>query len=128
MAGCVLVMGKNQQECYLGWEGRDGYFTNDEILSQAEKAMVILEKDYADEDHIFIFDNATTHLKRADDALSARNMPKSCRTWGVERILKDLEGNVVYGADGKPVKEKVRMKHGMFHRWLPTGFLSPIRS
>ncbi|KIK74553.1 hypothetical protein PAXRUDRAFT_789771, partial [Paxillus rubicundulus Ve08.2h10] len=63
-------------------KGRDGYFTNDEILAQVKKAMGILEKDYPDEDHIFVFDNATTHLKRADDALSAHYMPKSCRQWG----------------------------------------------
>jgi hypothetical protein len=34
-------------------------------------AMDILEEHYPDEDHVLVFDNATTHLKRADDALSA---------------------------------------------------------
>ncbi|OJA21652.1 hypothetical protein AZE42_13631, partial [Rhizopogon vesiculosus] len=63
-------------------KARDGYFTNDEIIQHAKKAMTILEKDYPDEDHIFVFDNATTHLKRADDALSARQMPKTCKNWG----------------------------------------------
>ncbi|KIJ10549.1 hypothetical protein PAXINDRAFT_164241 [Paxillus involutus ATCC 200175] len=57
-------------------KSRDGYFTNDEILEHVETAIAILQKHYPDEDHIFVFDNATTHLKRADDALSARNMPK----------------------------------------------------
>jgi hypothetical protein len=57
-------------------KARDGYFTNEDILVQAAKAMEILKKDYPDEDHVLVFDNATTHLKRADDALSARKMPK----------------------------------------------------
>lgn len=42
---------------------REGYFTNEEILKQAAKAMDILKKYYPDKDHVFIFDNATTHLK-----------------------------------------------------------------
>ena len=40
---------------------RDGYFTNEEIVKQAEKAMDILEKHYSYEQHVFVFDNATTH-------------------------------------------------------------------
>ncbi|KAF8834330.1 hypothetical protein BDN67DRAFT_1048611 [Paxillus ammoniavirescens] len=106
-------------------KGRDGYFTNDDIIAHAEKAMVILEKDYADEDHIFIFDNATTHLKRADDALSARHMPKSCRAWGVERNKKDAEEKAVYSADGKLVKEKIPMKNGTFVDGSPQNFYYP---
>ncbi|KIJ14820.1 hypothetical protein PAXINDRAFT_155912 [Paxillus involutus ATCC 200175] len=106
-------------------KGRDGYFTNDEIIAHAEKAMVILEKDYADEDHIFIFDNATTHLKRADDALSACHMPKSCRAWGVERNKKDAEGKAVYSADGKLAKEKIPMKNGTFVDGSPQNFYYP---
>jgi hypothetical protein len=38
--------------------------------------MDILSRDYADEKHIFIFDNATTHQKRAGNTLSARQVPK----------------------------------------------------
>jgi hypothetical protein len=44
-------------------KNRDGYFTNEEILAQLSKAMTILKRDYPDEDHVFVFDNATTHLK-----------------------------------------------------------------
>ena len=55
------------------WEG---YFTNDDILNQANKAMDILEKNFQNEDHVLVFDNATTHQKRPDSALSARHMPK----------------------------------------------------
>ena len=38
--------------------------------------MNILARDYPDEEHWFVYDNATIHRKRANDALSARRMPK----------------------------------------------------
>jgi hypothetical protein len=44
-------------------KARDGHFTNDDILNHAKIAMDILEKYFPNERHIFIFDNATTHLK-----------------------------------------------------------------
>ena len=53
---------------------RDGYFTNDDIVAQATKAMDILKEYYPDDDHIFVYDNAMTHLKRAQDSISARRM------------------------------------------------------
>lgn len=67
---------------------RDRYFDNSNILAQATRAMDIYEKYYSDDDHLFIFDNATTHAKRADNALSARKMPKNTpkegTNWGIE--------------------------------------------
>jgi len=57
-------------------KNQEGYFMNKDILNQANKAMYILEKYYPDEDHILVFNNATTHLKRPDSALSACRMPK----------------------------------------------------
>ena len=65
-------------------KGRDGYFSNDETIRHIEKAMAILEKHYPNEDHVFIFDNAPTHMKQPEDSLSAQNMPKGCREWGVD--------------------------------------------
>jgi hypothetical protein len=43
-------------------KAHDGYFTNEDILKHATIAMDILEKHFPDEHHIFVFDNATTHL------------------------------------------------------------------
>ena len=40
-----------------------GYFTVENILNQAAKAIDILEKHYPDEDHVLVYDNATTHQK-----------------------------------------------------------------
>jgi hypothetical protein len=42
-----------------------------------QKMMDILDEYYAEEDHVLVFDNVTTHTKRADGALSARSMLKS---------------------------------------------------
>ncbi|KII87524.1 hypothetical protein PLICRDRAFT_112639 [Plicaturopsis crispa FD-325 SS-3] len=111
-------------------KNREGYFTSDDILAQAEKAMDILSNSYPDEDHVLVFDNATTHLKRADDALSARKMPKYTpkvgTNWGVEVTVKDTNGQIVYGADGKPSKTKVRMADGKFADGSPQAFYFPL--
>ncbi|THU86458.1 hypothetical protein K435DRAFT_683591 [Dendrothele bispora CBS 962.96] len=56
-------------------KAREGFFTNENIVTQAKVEMDILEADYTDEKHVFVYDNATTHRKREDDALSARHMP-----------------------------------------------------
>ncbi|KAH9924420.1 uncharacterized protein B0H18DRAFT_1119954 [Fomitopsis serialis] len=57
-------------------KGRDGYFTYEEIQKQADVAMDIICKHFPHDDHVLVFDNARTHIKRAEDALSARKMPK----------------------------------------------------
>ncbi|KAG1888983.1 uncharacterized protein F5891DRAFT_1216029 [Suillus fuscotomentosus] len=96
-------------------KARDGYFTNNNIIAHAEKAMDILSRDYPNEDHVLIFDNATTHRKRADDALSARKMPKNpSKSWGVTLAVKDVNGKPLVGADGKPVKQCIRMADTCF--------------
>jgi len=41
----------------------EGYFTNDDILNQTTTAMDILTEFYPDEEHILVYDNATTHTK-----------------------------------------------------------------
>jgi hypothetical protein len=101
-------------------KNRDGYFTNEEIIAHVTRAMNILERDYPDEDHVFVFDNATTHLKRADDALAARKMPKRPsrpeKNFGIRRAVRDEDGAVVKGADGKPITEWAPMRDGWFVR------------
>ena len=59
------------QVLFKAGENREGYFTSEDILKQAEKAINILEKHYPNEDHVLVYDNATTHLKCTDGALSA---------------------------------------------------------
>ncbi|KIK86938.1 hypothetical protein PAXRUDRAFT_802662 [Paxillus rubicundulus Ve08.2h10] len=75
----------------------DGYFTNDNIVAQAQKAIKLVKEDFPDEDHILVFNNVMTHLKRADDALSAHKMPKHPLKEGTNWGIKSL-----YFPDGHP--------------------------
>jgi hypothetical protein len=84
------------------------------MLKQVTNVMNILENNYPESDHVLVFDNASTHLKRADGALSARYMPKGIQEWGVETMLLGEDGKPVHGRDGKILKTKVRMKDGHF--------------
>jgi len=106
-----------------------GYFTNDDILNHASVAMDILKTHYPDEDHVLLFDNATTHLKQADDALSAqkmpRNVPKDNKNWGVEVNVTGENGKPVYGADGKVLKKTVKMGDGRFADGSPQSLYFP---
>jgi hypothetical protein len=94
--------------------------------------MDILQQHHADEDHILVFDNATTHLKRADDALSARHLPKfsprhgsewdgidwgtgrQLKNWGVDVNIIDANGKSVHRPDGAVLQHKVRMSPGKY--------------
>ncbi|KZV81302.1 hypothetical protein EXIGLDRAFT_686149 [Exidia glandulosa HHB12029] len=104
----LLKVGKN----------RDGYFQNENVLEHVHKAMDILKRDYPEEDHLFIFDNAPTHTKRAPGELSALKMPKGIpkagTNWGVEVPMRDDEGGIVHAANGKPRKTKIRMRDAKF--------------
>ncbi|KAH9830937.1 uncharacterized protein C8Q71DRAFT_727129 [Rhodofomes roseus] len=71
---------------------QDGYFTNKEIVAQLEKAMDLVKK-----------------------------MPKgpspSCpdtQWFGVDVKVKDADGRLVYGPDGKPLKHRVKMGNAKF--------------
>ncbi|KAL1659549.1 hypothetical protein GGF50DRAFT_130934 [Schizophyllum commune] len=99
---------------------RDGYFTSEEVIKQAERAMDILERDYSDEEHWLVYDNATIHRKRADDALSARRMPKNPSPYpklekgeedtnfGVKKAVTDSRGGAIY--ELKTVKPRRKKK------------------
>jgi transposase len=110
-------------------KNRDGYFDNEDIILQATMAMDVCEKYYPNEKHIFIFDNATTHLKRAENALSARKMPKFTpkegSNWGIEVSKRGIDGKIEYGSDGKPLKVKIKMGHGYFTNGTHQDFYYP---
>jgi hypothetical protein len=98
-------------------KAQQGYFTNEDILSQANAAMDILEKHFPEDKHVLLFDNATTHQKRAADALSASKMPKFIpkegKNWGVETNVLGADGKPTYSPDGKILKMKVQMTNGI---------------
>lgn len=101
---------------------RDGYFTNNDITKQLDTAIDIINKHYPNDNHIFIFDNATTHLKRDENALSARKMTKGpSKTFGID-VTVVIDNKVQYQQDGKPLKKRVRMGPGKFANGEPQDF------
>jgi hypothetical protein len=109
---------------------QEGYFTNQDILEHARQAMGILENYRPNEKHALVFDNATTHLKRADDALSARHMPKNTpkegSNWGVEVNMIGDNGKPIYGPDRKLLKRTVPMANGFFADGTTQEFYFPL--
>jgi len=90
--------------------------------------MDILQKYYPNNDHIFVFDNATIHTKHPPGSLSARHMPKNIpkpkakepekeANWLVELDATDEQGRPIYGPDRKKLKKQIRMTDGV----LPNG-------
>ena len=53
---------------------REGYFTNDHLLAQVEKTVDIFKRVHPEASALFLFDNAPSHRKMADDALNADKM------------------------------------------------------
>ncbi|KAF9504063.1 hypothetical protein BS47DRAFT_1374427 [Hydnum rufescens UP504] len=115
---------------------RDSYFMCDEVLAQVTKAMDVLDKHYRMEDHVFVYDNVTTHKKHADNALSARHMPKyppnpngkgrkKGENWGVKVPLLGPNGNVIHGSDRKVVKVFKKMADAQFSDGRPQPLYFP---
>jgi hypothetical protein len=74
--------------------------------------MDIVEKHYPNDEHVFDFDNATTHSKCVAATPSASKMTKNPSTkFGVE-VSVMLDGKVQYAANGKPQKRMVKMGPG----------------
>lgn len=95
-------------------KNRDGYFSNEDILEQFKEAVLIALEAYPDDEHVFIYDNATTHLKRPENAPSARHMPKNPKNWLIEVIKHDESGTALKKADGSYEKTMVRMADATF--------------
>lgn len=108
-------------------KGRDGYFDNEHIRAHAKQAMDILKQHYPNEHHIFIFDNAWTHAKRAETSISALWMPKNPS----KKFLIDVndlgsDGNVQYETDGRiKKKKKICMANGRFSNGTEQAFYFP---
>lgn len=85
--------------------------------------MDILEKHYPNKNHVFVFDNASTHQKRADGALSVHRMPKCTSTaennWGVEVNICRDDRQSVYGSNGRVLKHKIKMVDATFADGTP---------
>ena len=59
-------------------KNRDGYFKAENLIAQVDRVMHIFKaKTNSLAQGLFMFNNAPSHLKRADDAISSRKMVKS---------------------------------------------------
>ena len=82
----------NNQEARLLLEtNTDGYFTNDLLMKQVDKAINIFEDKYPHAQALFLFDNAPSHKKYAEDALNADKM--NVRPGGKQPKLRDTVFN-----------------------------------
>ncbi|KAB5587848.1 hypothetical protein CTheo_8710 [Ceratobasidium theobromae] len=73
------LKGKNGESARVTFKpgvNRDGWFTCARVVQQLEDAVKIAKETYPEYTHIFIYDNAPSHTKRPEDAVSARLMPK----------------------------------------------------
>lgn len=98
---------RTESACILFKAGKDhdGCLTNDDIITQLESAINILQKHYPDKNHIFIYDNATTHQKWENSALSASKMTKGpSNKFFVEVNIFGENGKLVYAPNGKLLK------------------------
>lgn len=77
--------------------------------------MEIPKKHYLHEQHILVFNNATTHLKHAGGSLSASKMPKGPpANFFVEVNAMNDMGKAIYGPDRKIATQKIPMADGKF--------------
>lgn len=117
---------KEARVLFRAGKNRDGYFTNEEICDQLLASMDLVAELYPDEHHVFVFDNAKTHLKRPEDGLSALNLSmrssKPDKNFLVLVTKRDEQGKPVKDDHGQVVKEKVRMRDGT----LPDGTPQPL--
>lgn len=84
----------------------------------------LLTEFYPEYNHVLIYDNASTHLKHEENALSAQKMPKNtpkvAKTWGIEVSLQDpLTGKIMHKQDGMPKKTKIWMGDACFKDGMP---------
>jgi len=73
---------REAQIIFKAGKNRDGYFNCEDLCQQIELAIELFEDNYpGNAIAAFGFDNAPGHQKCADDALSARFMPKFLKHW-----------------------------------------------
>ena len=81
----------------------EGYFNNDMLLQQVEKAVNIFEQVHPEAQGLFLFDNAPSHRKVSDDSLNADKM--NVGPGGKQPIMCDTTWNgalqTMVQADGK---------------------------
>ncbi|KAH7333732.1 hypothetical protein B0J17DRAFT_631846 [Rhizoctonia solani] len=83
--------GKSARVIFRPGSGRDGYFKCNKVVEQLRNAIKIVKDTFPEYTHIFIYDNAPSHTKCPNNAISARRMPKKAFP-KFPRSLIDSEG------------------------------------
>ncbi|KIK55116.1 hypothetical protein GYMLUDRAFT_128853, partial [Collybiopsis luxurians FD-317 M1] len=82
----------------------------------------IIKKHYPNDEHVFVYNNATIHAKCKDGTPSTSLMPKNPSSgWGVWDNDVDANGKPQYGPDRKKLK-KIQMTNGKFANGRPQSF------
>ena len=93
------LKGGNHVAWVMLWPGsnHDGDFTNNDVIGQASNVMRILTKNYPDDDHVLVFDNA-------HNALTMHCQHSRCQRaqWGVTVNAHDESGAIIFKSNGKP--------------------------
>ena len=87
---------------------KEGYFNNDHLLKQVEKTINIFERVYPHAKGIFLFDNAPSHCKVADDVPNADKM--NAGPGGKQPVMRDTiwEGQVQKLVDDEGVPKGMK--------------------
>lgn len=94
----------------------DRQMINDDVVSQLDEAITIIQKHYLNKNHVFVYDNTTTRSKCEDGALSASKITKEpSDKFSVDVNVINKEAKLAYGPDGKLLKQKQRMDNGFFN-------------
>ncbi|KAF8598608.1 hypothetical protein BDV93DRAFT_561114 [Ceratobasidium sp. AG-I] len=92
-----------------GWlRGKEGFFV------QLSSAIELAQREFPDHEHVFVYDNAPSHMKRPVGAVSAVGMTKFPR--------KELTFNVL-NSNGAEVQ--IQMENGRFRNGAPQPFYFP---
>ena len=86
----LLQYGEDEARLTLETQS-EGYFNNDMLLEQVERALTIFEAKYPQAQGMFIFDNAPSHMKCSDDALNPEKM--NVKDGGKQPRMRDTMWN-----------------------------------
>lgn len=72
-------------------KNKDGYFNNARLMQQMEKALPVMEERFPGKKLVFIFDNAPSHRKKAENALNVSEM--NVNPGGKQPIIRSTTWN-----------------------------------
>ncbi|KIJ91110.1 hypothetical protein K443DRAFT_135560 [Laccaria amethystina LaAM-08-1] len=91
--------------------------------------MDILTEFYPEYEHVLIYDNPPTHLKRPEGSLSACHMPKFTpkegHNWGIKVSERNKDGKTMHHPNGSLEKEKIKMSDARFADGTPQPLYFP---